>query len=175
MRKHCTASSKISAANILPSKSWSLVRAPCCLLCEIMPSWILLLQFLNPMNFLSYTFSCWSSHFMISLWQYNQCHHYWRYSSVSKAIFIMKIRLLLCLPSFCERILSKYYLAVTVGFINQLSVWKRELRIHFWADITHVQGVLLKTTFWIKWKQNLNRLIVKVSQYSCYHSYRTNF
>lgn len=88
--------------------------------------------------------SCQSSHFMISLWQYKQYDHPWRYSSVSKAIFTMQIRWLPCSPSLCEWVLSKYYSAVTVSFINQLSMWKRELRIHFWGDITHVQSVLLK-------------------------------
>lgn len=91
--KHCFASSKISAAKVLPSKICSLVRAQYCLLFEIMPSWILLLLFSNTMNFLSYTCSCWSSPF-ISLWQYNWNPHYWGYCSVCKAIFTMQI----CLP-----------------------------------------------------------------------------
>lgn len=168
MRKHCSVSTKIPAAKVLPSKICSLVTAQCCLLCETMPSWILLLLFSNTMNFLSYTFSCWSSPFM-SLWQYNWYPHYWGYSSVCKAIFTMQI----CLPSFYKRVVSKYYSVLSVGFSSQGNVGKRELRIHFWADITHVQNVMLKTSFWIKWNQNLNRIIM--SQYSCYHSYRTIF
>lgn len=71
----------------------------------------------------------------------------------TEGILVSAKQSLLCkyaYPSFYKRVVSKYYSVLTVGFSNQLNVGKRELRIHFWADITHVQSVMLKTSFRIK-------------------------